>query len=1024
MRSDRTRVRALPRSALAGWPGWAVAAAFVVLAAGISAAAFFFYRHQQAASRSRVREQLASIADLKVAQVERWYRGMLANANYFRESGAVAHLARDFLMAPTSIDDRGRLRQWLEAVRRNLGVHRIVLLDTNGESRAADPSEAPWIAPNEHQLVEQAVRERRTVANDLHRNQISDVVNFDIACPLYDGEVLVGTVLLEIVPEAFLFQQIETWPIPSQTGEAILFRREGDEVVYLNEARVRALGKLRIPITERQIASVRAVLGEQGFVEAFDYRGHPVYAELRAIPGPSWFLVVKIDRVEVDAPLRKEGTVLALTVGTLILAAGLLIGALWRYETDRMIRRELVERTRAEAEARAHARQQEAIAELGAMVLNGTVIRVLLQECARRVAHVLDLKLGVVWEIEPDRQSLIMRAGVGWREGLLGQARLAIGSSMVGYTLSRREPVVCADLRTETRFTPAPLLAEHRAVSGLCTVVGRAERPFGVLGAFDEAGHEFSPTDVNFMRGVANVLADGIERMATEAALRETSARLEQAQRIAKLGSYRLDLKTDLWRSSPLLDEMLGLSGGDVLREREAWFSLIHPDDQQEVRRHFTEDVLGQGRPFFLTYRVCRANDGIERWVEARGELTVDETGEFATVFGAMRDVTEQKTVELQLRASQQKLALHVERTPLAVIEWDLEFRVAAWNPAAESIFGYTVDEALGRSGKDLLVPKELHPAVETKWQQLLQREGGLRSTNENVTKHGKVILCEWYNTPLVDASGRTTAVASLVLEITERRRHEHEREELLRERERKNDELESMLYVASHDLRAPLINVQGFSQRLEKASLELTTMAGAANAAAATAAVERITKALHFIRISATKMDGLISGLLRVSRLGRMAFNPVQADMNRVMKQVIGTLEFHLQQAGAMVQAEMLPACVGDEGMLGQVLTNLIDNAIKYRASERPLRVTVTGRVEGSEVIYTVADTGIGIAAQHQQIIWEMFHRLDPTGPVTGEGLGLNVVRRIVDRHRGRVGLESTPGVGSTFWFSVPKST
>jgi signal transduction histidine kinase len=261
---------------------------------------------------------------------------------------------------------------------------------------------------------------------------------------------------------------------------------------------------------------------------------------------------------------------------------------------------------------------------------------------------------------------------------------------------------------------------------------------------------------------------------------------------------------------------------------------------------------------------------------------------------------------------------------------------------------------------------------------------------------------------------GEATKVAGTFQDISARKAAALERERLFRELERKNEDLESMLYVASHDLRAPLVNVQGFGQRLEKICTELGGILPAEGA-------ERMAKALRHIRAGAAKMDTLIAGLLRVSRVGQVPMAERQLDGGDLVRQALAALELQIQHAGALVEIGPLPPCWGDALLLEQVFTNLVDNAIKYRATDRPLRVTVTGRVEGAEAIYCVADTGRGIAASHQDPIWEMFHRLDPEGPVPGEGLGLKIVRRIVVRHRGRIWVESAVGEGSRFFVALP---
>ncbi len=161
------------------------------------------------------------------------------------------------------------------------------------------------------------------------------------------------------------------------------------------------------------------------------------------------------------------------------------------------------------------------------------------------------------------------------------------------------------------------------------------------------------------------------------------------------------------------------------------------------------------------------ANERLEdRVYERTSELA-------ATNERLQQEVIERARAEQERRSYEERLALHVQQTPFGVIEWDMDFKVASWNPAAERIFGYSRDEALGRLATDLIVPQGLMENIDGIWTALKENKGGMRSTNENITKDGRTILCEWYNTPLVYASGRVVAVASLVHDITEKVRAE-----------------------------------------------------------------------------------------------------------------------------------------------------------------------------------------------------------------------------------------------------------
>jgi signal transduction histidine kinase len=244
-----------------------------------------------------------------------------------------------------------------------------------------------------------------------------------------------------------------------------------------------------------------------------------------------------------------------------------------------------------------------------------------------------------------------------------------------------------------------------------------------------------------------------------------------------------------------------------------------------------------------------------------------------------------------------------------------------------------------------------------------------------------------------------------------------------------KNEEMESMIYIASHDLRSPLVNIQGFSQRLEKAKGDIDTRLAqddvpeTVRSSLAKILGERMPAALGFIKSSSLKMDALINGLLRLSRAGRAPLSIQPLDMNAMLHEIVGTLTIQAQQANATVTMGDLPPCLADSAQINQVFTNLIDNAIKYRDPARPLSITVTGGLHGQRARYDVADTGLGIAEEFQPKVWQLFHRLDPNGSVSGEGLGLTLVQRLLDRLRGQITLKSTPGEGSCFTVELPAS-
>jgi light-regulated signal transduction histidine kinase (bacteriophytochrome) len=181
----------------------------------------------------------------------------------------------------------------------------------------------------------------------------------------------------------------------------------------------------------------------------------------------------------------------------------------------------------------------------------------------------------------------------------------------------------------------------------------------------------------------------------------------------------------------------------------------------------------------------------------------------------------------------------------------------------------------------------------------------------------------------------------------------------------------------------------------------------------------EDIPEAVEFITNSTAKIDSLLNGLLRLSRVGREEMNVVRLDMNAIIAEIIRNVQFRLTQANARVEVESLLPCMGDYSLISQVFASLIDNSIKFFDKTRPGLIRITCRTSGGQPVYCVEDNGVGIAPEYQGKIFEVFQRLTPE-ETPGEGLGLSIVRQIVERHNGRVWIESQYGKGSKFFVSL----
>ena len=287
-----------------------------------------------------------------------------------------------------------------------------------------------------------------------------------------------------------------------------------------------------------------------------------------------------------------------------------------------------------------------------------------------------------------------------------------------------------------------------------------------------------------------------------------------------------------------------------------------------------------------------------------------------------------------------------------------------------------------------------------------------------------------WVDTtiyPFLDESGKPLQYVAIRTDVTARKANEEELQRVAAELAEKNKELEAIVYTVSHDLRSPLVNVQGFGKQLNRACEAIRTAVVAAGPDGAVPAAvlqaplaTAIPQALKFINAGVSKMETLLAGLLRYSRLGRVALTIRPLNVNGMLAEILAAMTFQLEEARAEVRVEALPTCLGDTAQTSQVFANLLDNALKYRHPERPLRVAITGQLIDGHVVYSVADNGVGIAPEHQAKVFEIFHRLNPDS-TQGEGLGLTIAQRVLERQNGKIWVESRSGEGSTFFVSLP---
>jgi PAS domain S-box-containing protein len=885
---------------------------------------FLFYRSQERQQRSNAQESLTAVSLSKVEQISRWRQSLIGDAAVWSEDSVLVGYILRYLSAPTPAG-RAALRSGLLAWKTHKDYADLAVADPRGNVVFSLSGETGPLPRDEAAALQEALGLHRPVLTSLHREP-GVGPHITAVAPLFTtfgGTPTTGAVILQCDAASTLYPLIVSWPTASRTAETLLVRRDGDAMLVLNELRhqTHTALELRLPMTRRDSPAVMAGAGKTGFVEGVDYRGVPVLADIRAVPGSPWFAVTKIDTAEAMATWRTTSIQLGCLLAGLLAAISALFFALWQARAKTQYKRLLESRT----------------------------------------------------------------------------ARLAAAASLAAVIDCSVDPIIATTL------------------DGVVTAWNQAaQRPYGY--------------------SAAEMIGQPIGRLAPPGAETEEDVSLERIRRGEAVEPYDAIRLTKDWR---LVDVSLSVSPVKDGTGRIVGSSRITRDITAEKRVRRDLDGLrwmlspvtptdSPEQPSQTSFRHLAEGNTVRAILDAAGETLLAEiAATFHSLMGTFFAVHEANG-DLTYSVLAADWYRFLDASPIPHVVREAPKWLSQGSPGAEACVqamacGKPVDlESTGglriyavpvHSGVEVVGAISLGYGAPTRDPFQLAQLAEHLGAQVSETAHSAAA----YETrpPFIVALAKERLIGSarLLGEIVQRHRGEVLLRQTTEHLARSNQELEQYAYVASHDLQEPLRMVASFTQLLAQRYGDKFDQDG--------------RDFIGFAVDGATRMKQLIEDLLAYSRVTAKGRPMAVVDTRNSITLALRNLGAAILESGAEVDYDGLPPVRADGFQMVQLFQNLVGNAIKFRTPGVAPRVHIeAGHAPGDprQWQFRVSDNGIGIEPKHFDRVFAIFQRLHTRREYPGTGIGLALCRRIVESYQGRIWVESEPGKGTAFLFTLPE--